>query len=600
MIKIIKYLTLSAFCVAGSICLADLHNPFDALPASTFGAARLDVSSESHEEWRRETELGQLIFSDEKIESYKAMVEELADTSDNFGQFVEEMESVGLSLEDLYSLMESKIGFAVADIETEVGDKMPTIYFWAETEDGMAEKIFTSIVEEAADSEGTIREDQEIAGVPMSRIRDADTGSSFLVAQMANRFMFVIGMPRETADLMNHGDKYEAAEESALGYFIQGQKEGEGGFREAFYGDEGIQNALPEGEQFLEIVGNIGSLIDLLPADEGMKLAPFGLDQFTKIGLWASMDGEGERTKFFVGAPEPRRGITRLLELEPMEFQPPAWVPAEISSYSVVGFSFEKFYEVAYEIAGGFLPQQMIDEQIESANSQLGMMLQTDIESIVKAFGNRVHMIEYPMLTQTMDLGEGQSLEIPTESVAVVMDFDQPQLLDNAMAMFGGLMAQPGGGIGLLDELGYKGMRMDAAMTGQDITFAYGGGKMIVSVGAGTDSKIFSAMNNPPEGEDALINDPKFRAFMEKYSPKQGTGFSYADGSKALQGLGNIFTQSLELLFASEEGFPSELFDRFIELMPSEEELSATLGVIYSRSYHDEHGYVAETLNEFN
>lgn len=578
---------------------AALNSPFESLPGETIAAFRFDNSSETIEEYVESTKMGQLMFSDEKIAEYKALIEAAIASDEDGDSLLNKLGEVGLELDDLYEMISSHIGAAVVDWEVPGHLSMPTVLVWAEMSDGVAERAFQAVLDGSAENEGIERIDLELPGGPGARIRDLSDGSSFLIAQLEDRFLFAIGNVREPITDMEAAKVFEEAELEALGQFMAAQAGSGGEFLSEFYSDPGVSSVRPSYKTRLEVLGNAKRLLDFVPPQSRQGLEAVNIDAFTKIGIWSGFVEMEERSVVFLGAPAPREGIAQLFENEFFEFQPPAWVPSSVNTYTAASFDMMKLYDFALDTAKKFMPPEQVEQQVAMGNAQLQMTLQTDIPTLLSSFGNRIHMIEYPIEIVSMDVGGSSSVEIPQASQAVVMDFTRPEILQAGMAMVGAMAQNPNGGMELVDEMGFSGIRVPQPGQGS-MTIAHGLGKLVMTIGnESTSSRIFSALSNLPEGEDALMNDPELRNYMSEAGVKPGMVFSYSQGDKMLKNLVPVLksvTANMRVA-AGEEG--AELMEQLVDLIPSEEELEGLLGIAFNRMYYNEAGIVLEGVNQY-
>ncbi|MBC2604740.1 hypothetical protein [Pelagicoccus albus] len=582
-----------------TLSFAELNTPFQSLPEETIVAFRFDNSPEAIAKYVDSTKIGQLLLSDEKIAEYKAFVEKLIDSEDAEGNFARKLSEVGLEVDDLYQMVTSHIGGAVVDHEVPGHLSMPTLLVWAEMKDGVAEQAFNAILEGAAENEAFERIDLDLPGGPGARIRDNADGSSFLIAQIENRFIFGIGQVREPIPDMEAARVFEEAELEALGQFLMAQIEDGGEFLSSYYSDPGLSEARPDFETRLELLGDVSKLLEFVPTPGIRGIKALGVEEFTKFGVWSGLKDMEERSVIFLGAPAPRSGIAKLLENEFFEFQPPAWVPSSVNAYSAASFDMMKLYDFALETAKKFAPPEQVEQQVAMANGQLQMMLQADIPTLLSAFGNRMHVVEYPIEIETILGPDGTSLDIPRSSQAIVMDFSRPEILQAGMAMLGGMAQNPNSGFELIDEQGFSGVRVKNDVQGT-VTIAHGLGKLVFAVGADiTSSRIFSALTNLPEGEDALANSPELREYLADGGVKPGMMFSFSRGEQMLKNLAPVMENLSDTMRASSGEEAGELMDELLDLMPSEEELEGLLGIAFSRAYYNESGVVLEGVNQY-
>lgn len=579
-----------------ALSAADLHSPFESLPSETIAAFRFDNSPEVLDAYVEQTRIGQLLLSEEKISEYKGFIEALIESEDKGENFVSKLGEVGLELDDLYEMVGSHIGAAVVQQPVPEHLSMPTIFVWAEMRDGVAERAYNAVLEGSSENEEIERIDLELPGGPGARIRNTKDGSSFLVAQLGDRFFFAIGNVMEPITTIEEAEVFENAELEALGQFLAAQLDGGGDFLTSFYSDSGLSDARPDYATRLEVLGDVQELLGFLPPQYRQMVEAFEFDKFTKVGLWSGFVDMEERSTVFIGAPSPRSGIATLMENEFFEFQPPEWIPSNVNAYTVASFDMNKLYDLAIGLAKKFMPPEQVEQQVAMANGQLQMMLQSDITTLMSAFGQRIHVLEYPM---EMVAVEGTSLQLPRSSQAMVMDFTRPEILQAGMAMLAQVAQGPAAGIQLVDEQGFTGVRISDPAQGV-VTIAHGMGKLVFAVGTEqTSSRIFSTLTNLPEGEDSLANSVAFREFVSGNNIKPAALFSYSRGEEILKNLVPVFKSMSSSMKVSAGSDAAEMMDKVIDLFPSEEELEGLLGITFSRMYHNESGIILEGYNQY-
>ncbi|MBL4574952.1 MAG: hypothetical protein JKY51_02495 [Opitutaceae bacterium] len=593
------FMTLMSLALGPVLWSSDLRAPLEALPENSLFAVRLENSEAMRKDLSEKTKLGALLFSPERIAAYKAYFSDLANSDEGFGSFVDELEEVGLTLDDLYGIISSEFGGGMALWDVTGFAPLPMLYLWLDTEPEMAEKVFNSILKSSVDSETVTREDQQVAGLDAARIRSNQDGSSALMTRLENRFLFVIGFPSDGVYTEELGEAYEEAEVQALGSFIEAQRGNEGGFLEAFLSEDEIVELRPEGHLYLEVLGDFQKMLPHFLKDKEDLIHQLGLDQLTKFAAWSSYEDKTVYSTLFLGAPVERKGLFSLVDQEAFDFQPPLWVPADLNVYSTAAMDFQSLYEIVIEEAGAYLEPGMLEQQLKFFNTQIQQVLQTDIETIFSSFGNRLHMLEYPM--EIVEIREWVGVDeikvpAPQQSIAMVIDFDQPEILARAISFASQFAANPMSGVEVFEEQGFHGIRLSAG--GAETVFAYGLGKLVFGQGSGAASKAFSLLKNSPEAEDALINGTQFREFMARSTPEEGIAFSYAYGDKQIENMISVLDFFQQSLFTEKNAeIPPEL-QALRDLFPEKEEFEDVLGSIFSRSYTNEDGVVAEGVTE--
>lgn len=542
--------------------------------------------------------MGELLLSPERIEGYKDYIQTLSEEDEEFAGFVLELEEIGLALEDIYAMISSKMGAAITKAEGALGEPYPVFYLWADMEPDMAEKAFETLLETTGNSEDLTREDQEIAGIFATRIRDNNDGSSAIFSRVDNRFLFLIGLPTQEADYQQ-AEYYEEKEIEEMGTFIQAQIDSGGEFMQNFLASAGVEEVAPTGQIDLQILGDVPQILEMIPQLNSQQIEAFNLQAITKLAIWSTFEEQIQKTTVFMAASEPREGLISLIDQEPFYFEAPSWVPTESLSFSSTSLDFEKMLGLGLNAMGYFMPQQVLDQRMDQANAQLEAMLQTDISSIIGSFGNRIHTLEFPIEFIETELGTG-GMTVPQESKAFIVDFDNPEILAKTLEMIAPMAAQQEenpNGMKILHEQDFHGVRTVIGL--QESTIAYGKGKLVFTQGKGTDSRVFSLLNNPPSGAEALVNDSEFREALEKFATEEGISFGYADGDRIMSSIVPIFSWMMQNLSEQAEGDNQGQLDDLIALFPTAEEFEGLLGTIITRTFTTSDGLHATTHYEY-
>lgn len=580
-----------------------LHTPFEALPGETVAALRFDFSPAAMDDIVNQTEAGSLFFSADKIAQYKDFLERFLTEDEKGQEFGAILGELGLEPTDLFPMLASHLGAALVIEPVADREPLPTFLVWAEMEEEAADNALGALLRATEDSESMHRIDESVGGLDIYRISAPEDGYSFLLARLENRLFFAIGMSpgvpveedEEMEDPLSPDPIYEAAELNVLGTFLQSQKDGGSTFLSNFYQDPGVAAARPQHESRAEILLDLVNLYDQIPAEEFQEIRKIGVDGFTRFALWNGLQGKVDHTVAVIGAPAPRTGIARLLDLESFNFEAAEWVPASVSQYSVMAIDIPNLFTIATDVARQFMPPEQLEQQLGMADAQLNGMFGVDIQTLLQSFGNRFHYIKYPSTLKDVQLGD-QSMKMPVASQGMVIDFDREDILQSIFGMVGAMAANPQSGMTTVDEQGFTGIRI-AAPQGEAV-IAFGLGKIVYGMGEGTASRIFSNLNTPPEGEEALRFAPEFRETQALVDNQPGVMFGYTDGDKAMGEIQTAveFFESVLPPDESDDGF--DLGQELMALVPSEEELKGLFGAIGNRAEVNDHGLLIEGLTE--
>jgi hypothetical protein len=604
-------LRLGALFLVGHLTLSGgdaLHAPFEALPPETIGALRLDLSPSTRAAFAEQTRLGAALLAPEKLAALRAIVERWLEASEAGREVAEKLTDLGLEPADLYPALASHLGAAIVLQPTPDKRPLPTLLVWAGMAPESADKVLRALLRAAEEEPGMELYREDAGAYDIYRVRAPGEGYSFLLAQLQNRLFFAIGqeppdpdapaqtlVPDAAPALPVPDPAYEAAELHALGRFLQAQEEGNGGFLRRFYDDPGIRSARPTFPARTEVLVDLPAAFALLGDDGGPT--PTSLEGFTRMAFWNGLVDRHDRTRFFLGMPEPRRGFAALFEIERFAFQVPEWVPAGVKTYSAASVDFAHLYRTGIEIARGFVPPAVLDQQLTVANEQLGALFATDLEMLFAAFGNRLHFLEFPARIDSVTMGD-TTIEVPLNPQVLVVDFGRPDILEAAFTMAAAALgSSPSAGMERIQEQGFSGLRL--ASPQGPIVIAQGLGKLVFTLGEGTSSRLFSHLNTAPEGEAALRFDPAFRAAFETADTSPGIAFGYTDGAKAMGELHTLFAfleRVLGLRQTPDDASAWNPWEEVRKLLPDEEELKTLMGPIQTRGDLTPRGLTFESV----
>jgi hypothetical protein len=587
-----------------ALLAAELRPSFEALPAETMVAGRIDNSPEILDAYRANTRLGEVLLSEKMAADFKAALEEALEETEAGQNFKGLMENFGLELEDLISLSQGQFGGAVINQPVDDEWNMPTFLVWVDGDPEVIGKTYGSILQAIEESEDHSRTDEKTGGFTISRVRVASTGSSFLIAKLENRIHFAMGYPLNGA-IQDDEDNvaHEVAEFNMLGRFMVAAQGSGGGFLEEIQRDPAIA-AHAFSSARLEILGSIPRLLANSSEAERIYHGPLGVGRLRAFGAWARLEGSREEFTAVLGIDRPVAGLAKLLDLEPTLISPPEWVPSDVMTYAEMTFDLPRIYEVAKEIAGKMTRPEIVEAQLGQVDQQLQQTVQTDLAGLLGSFGKRVYYIDYPPVDTELDFGNGDSITIPSAQQVMVVDFSRPDILENAMELSGAVMNNPNSMISRVDELGFQGLRF--AAPGNFTTVAYGAGKVLFAVGEGVETRAFSLLRNPPEETNALANDSRFREFLAAESPKPALALQYIDGRRAFAGVHSALNSMSEMFAVAgvfgpygmmngvNDSSEGSVMEPFLSLLPEEEVLETLIRYIYSRMALDDTGLVLE------
>lgn len=169
-------LTLTGF--APSTAVAEPAPGWEALPAETVFAFRMPHTQAFLENLRANTIAGQRIFTPEKFDQVKGLIEE--NNQDEWDEMVAGLAEYGFTLDDLLSISQNPWGMGIVASPRD-GEALPRMLMlaWAEMDDADIDRIYAALdkaQEEQSDSENDRRLDYELAGLPVRQFSSGEDG----------------------------------------------------------------------------------------------------------------------------------------------------------------------------------------------------------------------------------------------------------------------------------------------------------------------------------------------------------------------------------------------------------------------------------------
>ena len=361
-----------------------------------------------------------------------------------------------------------------------------------------------------------------------------------LMARVPGRMIVAVGVPQskdKVRELIAAGQEidWEAATDAASvqGVFARYLAAQEGGAGDSFAsnmlgqpdaaevvaagGGEPLLEFYADGAQALQLIG-IGIRTESGEEDAQQyeaAMQSLGLD---KLGVTAGsvyFADSALRTRMFVGMPN-RTALPATLDGPNLPAGPPAWVPAGVS-YFHLAYDLGKLYDVVIQTMQDLVgPEAM--QQVQMGNMMVQGYAQADIRTILTSLGTRHagmllegREVTFETEEYDYDTQETKTVEQTTyvRPGALIWDLGDANVWTNVVTAAKNLVPSMGGpnsGLAVADEQGFTGLRFDqgpmpgAMMLGQN--------KLVLSFGPDVTARTLSLINNPPAGENAMINSP--------------------------------------------------------------------------------------------
>lgn len=619
---------------------AQKQSGWNSLPEDTIAAVNINFSKTVSDKIQANTNLGKKIFSKERLAQLKQTIVNHASVNPEMAAALAYMKAAGFELDDLFGLFNNNMGFGVLP-GTAGEQKYFTILFWADFNDELINKIYKFVDDKAGEQKK--RTDIELDGEKVIHLSGGKDSSHVMITRLGQRLVVSISdfdknskygdfdeedvkaledafqkksaagslqiRPFQDEFVEGVENKVESANKAAataaLGELLKGTtarfimaQKGDGGeFASRLLAKPGVANARPAGDMVIEGYLDIAKAIEL-SGEKPAELGMLGLDKLEAVAVWCALEGNSANTSFFVSSPAPRTGLMALLDQPLTEALPPAWVPANVMNYSHLSFDFNILYNVVKKIASAQLGAGAVDAQEAKANEFLQPFLGTDLKKIINSFGKKIYQLNFGLEMQK-NTGPASDVinALPVDKTAVVIEFDNDDVMNKVLAMVAPFVAQ--NGFTRTKEQGFEGYRIDTPMFKGSVF--YGQKKIVLSIGEGTTETVLSALANPPQGADALLNSKKFIDFVTQENPPKSALFSYGDASKMAPMLYSAFSQ----MFSKEDilrGMASDQERAFandlMKLIPDESEVEGIFGISHSVGLPVQSGFIFKTSVE--
>ena len=636
--RIFKIATLVSLMPAA--LMAQKQTGWNSLPEDTIAAININFSKEITDKVQNNTKLGKNIFSKEKFAALKQTIRDHASVNPDMAAGLAQLKSIGFDLDDIFNLFNNNMGLGV--IPGKAGaQKYFTVLFWADFNDELINKIYKFVDEHAGENKK--RTDIELDGEKVIHLYAGKDSAHVMITRIGQRLiMSVSDFDKSTRYGEFNEEDVKALEEAfekqsgngklqispfqdefvegaekevessaktaastALGELLKGTtarflmaQKGEGGeFASRLLSKPGVANARPSGDMVIEGYLDIKKAIEL-SGEKPAELEMLGLNNLEAIALWVALDGNRANTSFFVSSPSPRKGLMALLDQPLTASLPPAWVPANVMNYSHLSFDLSILYNVVKKIASTQFGAGAVEAQEAKADQFLNPFLGTDVKRLINSFGKKIYQLNFGLEMQKNTGASAGVIEaLPVDKTAIVVEFDNDDVMNKTLSMVAPFIAKEG--FTRTKEQGFDGYRIDTPMFKGSVF--YGQKKIVLSIGEGTTETVLSALANPPQGADALLNSKDFINFVKQENPPESSLFSYGDASKMAPMLYNAFSQMFskedilnEMSNDKERAFANDL----MKLLPTESDVEGIFGTSHSLGKPIQSGFIFKTSVE--
>lgn len=612
----------------------------------TFFAARIPNGSGAASALLNNTKLGQVMFSDKRMESLREMIAE--ETEEGEDSLLNALLKYGFTIDDLPKLLAGETGVAYLRSEA-AGDKTAMLgVFWLQPDGEINARILSAIgeaIEEQEDDEYPIeRSDIQLAGHDVMQFLVPEIDIEMGDIDFPDRDEFgdaddwrearqraIEKAVEESTEIVKHSTMFvvdvngtllvagtEASDEEQrraqtadveglLARLIAAHENEDGEFVSRVQSVAGVRSAfeLP-GELVVEALFDVPAFARMMEqrvagpnrAQFEMGARLFGLQQLGPLALGVSLDEVTMHSAMSMNMEAPRSGLLKLIDQEPMSFDPPEWAPSSAIGYGQIRIDPRQVWDTVRSELSTAFPEQL--QAIEARfNQQLQQLASTNIDELFGAFGSRHMAVTFAPETQEIDLGDGETMETPQERgayVVEVLDNDVVGRLMGAARQFAALApaAKP------TEEQGYSGIRFSTDTV--EGAVVHGNDYLVIAVGNEILPLVLKSLNDPPQGEDALVNAPMLERARELMEFKPAVRHEVLDANRYV----SITINALREMMLSEDSafeFDDEeeppIADRLLSLfMPKEEEAKNMFGVTASEFSVNDDGFVFRSVTE--
>lgn len=584
---------------------ADLAPSWTALPDETVGMLRIPGGEAFLDALRRQTKLGAVVLSQDRIERVVQIIRERSQKE--LEELREALGRVDLKPDDWQGLFRGDLGLAVV-LEPRA-DRAPLVVLlgWLEPGEELAPRLLTALqsaLEDAADEEfAPRRQDSELAGhkvlqldIPVpgitapqlpdldddddnsneklqqqidkfkDRLNDAKQAVTdhvhVFVSRLGGRIVFASTVPQSSGEVKGKTDaEREAIDWDALtgldqatavfGRFLAAHDvSASGGIRRLFE-TPGLESSLPGGTALLELLVDPRPLIQLADLAKNPKvkqvLEAVGVAGLGPLAVRISLDGIALRSGAFLSMPAPRPGLLTLFDQAKLDPEPPAWVPASAAGYQQFSFDLGKAYQqvkdLVIEQSAGAARQSF--DQLETT---VKAFLQVDFSDVLSSLGQQHTAVSFlPKIGEVAPANNGEQAVTPqlVQPVGIVWKLGNEQVWKQILQLIG-RFAQGGaaGGLQAVEEQGFSGYRMQQG--NNQMGLFVGNGYLVLGVGSDVSESLLSVLRSPPEGEAAMRSSGLVERGRALIPPQPCLSYQLSDAGASVKVTRQLLNSLLE------------------------------------------------------
>lgn len=576
---------------------------------------------------RTQTKFGAVVFSNERLERFAEVFR--SEGQDEIEEVVGQLAKYHLKLEDIPLLFAGEIGTAVVVREHSGGEQiLPVVLGWFEPGGDLTDRLMAAaemaLEEQKNDETPIVREDLEIAGQKVMHLKLPDYSLQYdeekkrhsrevngyehvYLARLGNRLVMAMPNPGQPDSKWGNGkpDDIAAAHEqlaTLLGGFLTAHSDANAAGGMKALEAPGVADALPPGLVAFEMLFDPLPLWNLKGAETSptvRSLKTLGLDGAGPMALRFALDGTIYRQAAFFSLPAPRRGLLALVDQPTLPAEPAPWVPASTMTYLHASFDVGKAFELGkkyyLELSGDHA-----EAQIDAADQQVKQALGVDVVTLLSSLGQQHSLLVFPYKRSEAKPATVAAVSGGSQRMVAVWQIKEEPAWKKLLALAGAF------GLAKVDEQGFEGLRFPP-QAGMDGGLFVGRGYMVLGVGEDVIEPMLSALRNPPTGDAAMANGPLHRRAKELLPPRAGLGYSLDDGATQIKSARAQYMDLLDQITSmplpdgddpTSKTFMA-VFEKLKGIIPTEDELTGTMGVSVSQMYVDEKGLTAVGVGEF-
>lgn len=610
------------FLMPATLSGQDQSSIWDALPAETLGAVRVDFNADFVERMKSETKFGEILFSAEKQDVFGKIVQALmASGADELPQG---LEKYGIEIDELSQVISGDSGIAVIDAIGDAPDEACLVAWLTPAEDVSDRfwEAFLSWIDELSEDEDMLRvvefDLDGYTAINVQRpnftfdedfIESSDDEGEFktafdnaLLVNQDGRIVITASSDEVDAEGLDDHTRWL---EDQLAMLLDGSGARDG-FAESLEQSMGARyNPTPDEDIFLEAAGSLTRLMEKaeqsMPPREYQQMTMvtdmLGVGSINSGVIRLSLGQQVVRTYGFLDWPEPRRGVIRAIGQSNEPMDPPAWVPSSVTTFRQMHFDLAEIFRVAEEEAMKTFPQSRAS--FDLARQQVDGLIQAPLEELLDGLSTTQYVIQFAPDVEALADDEFSDAEV--EPTALVWDVQNQEMWARLMQSLGAFASMAN--MKPTDEQGFEGFRIESPLVEGGIVV--GRDKLVFALGPETLESTLSAINNPPSGRNAYRNSDVFEAAQDVFDMRRATSTEVTDGNQMMKLARQAFAIAAEQITAFEEEYGSEYGDEgnaalklLVDLFPDEDETDGILGVVVTEFVIDEDGLTVQSINE--